>query len=138
MTTETVPTPWSGCDRPSEGSPSTPRDRCRPGLSDPDPGEEERWEAGQVWAHLAEFPAYWLDQVRRIVAAHDGGAAGPIPFGRMKTDEGRVGAIERERRTDPGELLRRVTAQIEELSPRSRRSPLTHGTSSACTRRGAR
>ena len=86
------------------------------GLSDPDPGEEERWEAGQVWAHLAEFPAYWLDQVRRILAAHDGGAAGPIPFGRMKTDEGRVGAIERERRTDPAELLRRVNAQIEELS----------------------
>ena len=85
-------------------------------LSDPDPGEEERWEAGQIWAHLAEFPAYWLDQVRRILTAHDGGAAGPIPFGRMKTDAGRVGAIERERRTDPGELLRRVTAQIDELS----------------------
>lgn len=86
------------------------------GLSDPDPGEEERWEAGQVWAHLAEFPAYWLDQVRRIVAAHDGGAAGPIPFGRMKTDEGRVGAIERERRTAPAELLRRATAKLDELS----------------------
>ena len=85
-------------------------------LSDPDPGEEERWEAGQVWAHLAEFPAYWLDQVRQILAAHDGGATGPVPFGRLKTDAGRVGAIERERRTDPGELLRRVTAQIEELS----------------------
>jgi threonine dehydratase len=85
-------------------------------LSDPDPGEEERWEAGQVWAHLAEFPAYWHDQVRRILAAHDSGASGPIPFGRMKTDAGRVGAIERERRTDPGELLRRVKEQLAELS----------------------
>jgi threonine dehydratase len=86
------------------------------GLSDPDPGAEERWEAGQVWAHLAEFPGYWHDQVRRILAARDGGAAGPIPFGRLKTDAGRIAAIERERRTDPRELLRRVTAQIEELS----------------------
>ena len=93
------------------------------GLSDPDPGEEERWEAGQVWAHLAEFPAYWLDQVRRILAAHDGGEPGPIPFGRTKTDAGRVGAIERERRTDPGELLRRVAAQIEELSTTLARLP---------------
>jgi threonine dehydratase len=86
------------------------------GLSDPDPGAEERWEAGQVWAHLAEFPGYWHDQVRRILAARDGGAAGAIPFGRLKTDAGRIVAIERERRTDPGELLRRVTAQVEELS----------------------
>ncbi len=38
-------------------------------LTDPDPGAEERWEAGQVWAHLAEFPGYWLDQVRDVLAA---------------------------------------------------------------------
>ena len=25
------------------------------GLADPDPGAEERWEAGQIWAHLAEL-----------------------------------------------------------------------------------
>jgi hypothetical protein len=39
------------------------------GLTDPDPGASERWEAGQVWAHLAEFPAYWHDQMRAILAA---------------------------------------------------------------------
>ncbi len=38
-------------------------------LTDPDPGAEERWEAGQVWAHLAEFPGYWLEQVRAVLAA---------------------------------------------------------------------
>ena len=38
------------------------------GLSDPDPGAEERWEAGQIWAHLAEFPAYWLGQAQRVIA----------------------------------------------------------------------
>jgi len=87
-----------------------------PGLTDPDPGASERWEAGQVWAHLAEFPAYWLEQVREIVAARSGGTPGPIPFGRLKTDPGRTGPIEQERRTAPTVLLQRVTAQIEELA----------------------
>src|SRR6187401_792044 len=83
-------------------------------LTDPDPGAEERWEAGQVWAHLAEFPAYWLDQVRAVLAATHDGAHEPA-FGRTKADAGRVAAIERERRTDPAELLRRVSAQLAEV-----------------------
>jgi len=82
------------------------------GLTDPDPGASERWEAGQVWAHLAEFPDYWADQIRAVLDARAAGAAEPIPFGRTKADPGRIGAIERERRTDPGELLRRVTSQL--------------------------
>lgn len=86
------------------------------GLTDPDPGASERWEAGQVWAHVAEFPGYWLEQFRAVLAAHAAGAAEPHPFGRTKTDPGRIAAIEQERRTDPGELLRRVTAQIGEIS----------------------
>ena len=86
------------------------------GLTDPDPGATERWEAGQVWAHLAEFPGYWLDQVRRILVDRAAGATGPVPFGRTKTDAGRIAAIERERRTAPAELLRRVTSQIADLS----------------------
>jgi threo-3-hydroxy-L-aspartate ammonia-lyase len=85
------------------------------GLTDPDPGATERWEAGQVWAHLAEFPGYWLAEFRRVLDAHATGAA-PPPFGRTKTDPGRIAGIERERQTDPAELLRRVTAQIAELS----------------------
>ncbi len=86
------------------------------GLTDPDPGASERWEAGQVWAHLAEFPGYWLDQIRRILVDRAAGAAGPISFGRMKTDPGRIGPIERERRTAPADLLRRVNSEIAELS----------------------
>jgi len=82
------------------------------GLTDPDPGGEERWEAGQVWAHLAEFPAYWMAQVGAVTDAHAKGAANPIPFGRTKADAGRIAAIERERHTDPAELLRRVRADL--------------------------
>jgi len=86
------------------------------GLTDPDPGASERWEAGQVWAHLAEFPGFWLDQIRAILAARAAGTEGPIPFGRMKTDASRTEPIERERRTAPAELLRRATAKLDELS----------------------
>ncbi|MEO8638674.1 MAG: threonine/serine dehydratase [Chloroflexota bacterium] len=87
-----------------------------PGLTDPDPGASERWEAGQVWAHLAEFPAFWHDQIRTVVVAQGGATTGPIPFGRLKTDAGRTDPIERERRTAPSDLLARVTSQIADLS----------------------
>ena len=87
-----------------------------PGLADPDPGATERWEAGQVWAHLAEFPGFWLAEVRRILAAQSAGAGGLVPFGRSKTDASRTDPIERERRTDPAELLRRTTAQLADVS----------------------
>jgi DinB family protein len=83
-----------------------------PGLSDPDPGGEERWEAGQVWAHLAEFPSYWMNQIRGILAKRDTGVSEPIPFGRVKTDPERVGAVERDRHTDPASLLRRVRESL--------------------------
>jgi threonine dehydratase len=87
-----------------------------PGLTDPDPGASERWEAGQVWAHLAEFPAYWLDQIRGVLAARTDGDQAPHTFGRMKTDPSRTGPIERERRTAPAELLARVNSEIADLS----------------------
>ncbi|HET6744333.1 MAG TPA: threonine/serine dehydratase [Candidatus Limnocylindria bacterium] len=85
-------------------------------LTDPDPGGTERWEAGQVWAHVAEFPGYWLDQIRHVLSGVEAGAAEPIPFGRTHTDPGRIAAIEEERRTNPAELLRRTTAKLTEAS----------------------
>ena len=90
------------------------------GLTEPDAGGEERWEAGQVWAHLAEFPAYWLAQAHRVVAlpTHE-----PVPFGRVKTDAGRVEAIERDRHTDPAALLERVRGSLAEVSDAARSLP---------------
>ena len=81
------------------------------GLTDPDPEGTERWEAGQVWAHLAEFPAYWVEQARSVIAAR---SDQPVAFGRVKTDEGRVGAIERDRRTAPIDLYERSRRGISE------------------------
>jgi hypothetical protein len=88
-----------------------------PGLADPDPGAEERWEAGQIWAHLAEFPAYWLAQTRRVIA---GPSDAPVPFGRVKTDPDRIAAVERDRHTDPQALLARVRADVAEIGDAAR------------------
>ena len=83
------------------------------GLTDPDPGGEERWEAGQVWAHLAEFPDYWLEQAERVIALP---TAEPVPFGRVKTDARRIEWIERDRHDDPAALLQRVRASLANVS----------------------
>ena len=99
-----------------------------PGLTEPDPGGEERWEAGQVWAHLAEFPAYWLGQAQRVIALPTNE---PVPFGRVKTDRLRVDAIERDRHTDPAALLERVRSSLADVTDAARNLP-----PEAWTRRG--
>ena len=83
-----------------------------PGLADPDPGEEERWNWGQVWAHTAEFPAYWVRQIRAALASP---GDGPPSFGRVKSDPGRVGAIERDRSVPPTVLMGRLEADLQDL-----------------------
>jgi len=90
------------------------------GLTAPDPGGGEQWEAGQVWAHLAEFPAYWLAQAQRVVALP---TYEPVPFGRVKTDAGRIEAIERDRHTDPAALLERVRSSLAEMTDALRSLP---------------
>jgi hypothetical protein len=64
------------------------------GLTDPEEGATERWEAGQVWAHIGEFVPYWHRQLRTVVDAYPGP---PVPFGRVRTDPGRTGPIEENR-----------------------------------------
>jgi hypothetical protein len=87
------------------------------GLTAADPGSEERWEAGQVWAHIAEFPPYWLAEAHKVASLPTNE---PVPFGRVKTDTARVAAIERERHTQPAALLERVRASLAEVSDSAR------------------
>jgi hypothetical protein len=85
---------------------------ARGALTDPDPGAQERWDAGQVWAHLAEFVPYWIAEARTVTDATN---AEPVPFGRVKTDAGRIAAIE-ERRSEPVAVLwAKVAADVEDL-----------------------
>ncbi len=85
----------------------------RPGaLTDPDPPTGERWEAGQVWAHLAEFIPYWIGEAVRVI---EHGRREPAPFGRTKSDVGRLAAIERDRGSDRQTLWNRVAGDLVAL-----------------------
>ena len=82
------------------------------GLTDPDPGGSERWEAGQVWSHMAEFVGYWRGQAESVIAAYDGD---PVPFGRLKDDPGRLHGIEMGRHEALRQMRGRVRAEVAEL-----------------------
>ncbi|MBJ7608975.1 MAG: hypothetical protein JF887_06040 [Candidatus Dormibacteraeota bacterium] len=81
-------------------------------LTAPDPPSGERWEAGQVWAHIAEFIPYWLGEAAHVI---EDGALQPTRFGRTKSDPGRVAAIERDRHSDRSLLWKRVAGDIVSL-----------------------
>jgi len=83
------------------------------GLTEPDPDTGERWSAGQVWGHVAEILPYWMGQVRLVLAE---GASDPVPFGRSRSDPGRLEGIERGRHEPPTRLLDGVREAIAELS----------------------
>ncbi|TMK81298.1 MAG: DinB family protein [Actinobacteria bacterium] len=81
-------------------------------MTDPDQPSGERWEWGQVWAHLAEFVPYWSGQIGRALASDP---AAPPAFGRVKTDAARVAAIESDRHRPPAELWGRLDRQLVDL-----------------------
>ncbi len=102
------------------------------GLTDPDQPSGERWDWGQVWAHMAEFPAYWTARVREALADSD---PEPVPFGRTKADTGRIEAIERDRGLPAPDLMARlrpdldaVAGLIAELSPEQWAREVRHST----------
>jgi hypothetical protein len=57
---------------------------------------------------------FWQGEIERILA----GPVEPVPFGRVATDELRIGVIERDRSLPPRELFGRVGASAERLSQR--------------------
>ena len=71
-------------------------------LTDPDPDSGERWDRGQVLAHVAEMLPYWAHQAELVATGRQ------TQFGRVRSDPDRVAAIERDRREDPRRLLARV------------------------------
>lgn len=87
------------------------------GLTPADPSTGERWESGQVWAHLAEFGDYWLDELDCVLHA----TKWPVPFGRVKTDAGRIAAIERDRSVAVPELVARIDRSMARLEDQLRR-----------------
>jgi len=83
------------------------------GMTDPDPDTpEERWNAAQVWAHIAEFVGYWHQQLAMVIRDYDGA---PVPFGRTKTDAGRISAIDMGRHRPIRDLAADADAEIGAL-----------------------
>lgn len=82
------------------------------GLTQPDPQTGERWDAGQVWAHMAEFLPYWMDEVHKVIGC-DGQT--PAPFGRTKSDPVRIAAIEADRHDPPTLLLAQLAVSLSKL-----------------------
>jgi hypothetical protein len=82
------------------------------GLTDADPDSGERWDAGQAWAHLAEFVPYWMGQLGRVL---EPGAIEPVSFGRVKTDPDRIAAIEQGRAEPPARQMERLSAALDEV-----------------------
>jgi len=82
------------------------------GLTDPDPASGERWEAGQVWAHIAEFIPYWIAQAEKVLAAE---SPDPVPFGRTRTNPERAAAIERDRHRGTPPLWHDIREDLNDL-----------------------
>lgn len=85
------------------------------GLTPADPSSGEQWDAGQVWAHLAEFGSYWMVELDRLV---DAPSDDPVPFGRTKADPQRIAEIERGRHESPTAHFASVQGQMCRLAHR--------------------
>jgi hypothetical protein len=81
------------------------------GFTSADPRTGDRWDQGQVWAHVAEFIPYWIVEVGTILAADE-----PPGFGRTQADRHRLGEIERRREEAPAALM--LTVREESMALR--------------------
>jgi hypothetical protein len=82
------------------------------GLTAADPDTGERWQATQVWAHLAEIVGYWQGQIEVVTTAFDGA---PVPFGRTKYDPRRIAAVEAGRKRPITDLIERTRHSVTEV-----------------------
>ncbi|MGO8686739.1 MAG: hypothetical protein ACLQT7_06060 [Candidatus Dormibacteria bacterium] len=102
------------------------------GTTEADPATGGRWEAGEVWAHLAEFLPYWISQAERVLAED---STEPVAFGRTRANPDRLAAIERDRHRgitalwhDIREDLNDLRAFLGEISERGWRAKGLHPT----------
>jgi DinB superfamily len=69
---------------------------------------EATWGPPELLAHVAEMLGYWRAEMARVIA----GGPEPVPFGRVATDERRIGAIERDRTLEIGVLYQRIDDEV--------------------------
>lgn len=64
---------------------------------------EAHWGPREVLAHCAEMLPYWVGEIERIIDGPE-----PARYGRIQTDQIRIGLIERDRTLPIRELLARI------------------------------
>jgi hypothetical protein len=79
------------------------------------PEPEASWGPPELLAHVEEYLRYWLGEIERVLAG-DGGEA--VPFGRVATDEIRIGVIGRDRSLPLGELFARIQSDAARVAKR--------------------
>jgi hypothetical protein len=75
---------------------------------------EASWGPRETLAHVTEMLPFWLGEIERILAGQDE----PAPFGRVATNEMRIGVIERDRSLPLRELFGRLEADAPRLTRR--------------------
>jgi hypothetical protein len=75
-------------------------------------GEEPEadWGPKELLAHVAEMIPYWMAQIEGVLARDP--ASGPVPFGRVATDEARIARIGADRQQPVGALLAGIDASV--------------------------
>lgn len=101
---------------------------------------EASWGPRETLAHVTEMLPFWLGEIERILA----GPTEPAPFGRVASNELRIGVIERDRSLPVRELFgrleagaARLTRRLGELSPAEAERTGLHPTLGVVTVRGA-
>jgi hypothetical protein len=101
---------------------------------------EASWGPRETLAHVAEMLPFWRGEIERILA----GQSEPVPFGRVATNELRIGVIERDRSLPLRELFgrleadaARLTRRLGELSPAETQRTGAHPTLGVMTVRQA-
>jgi len=81
------------------------------------PEPEASWGPPELLAHVEEYLRYWMGEIERVLAAD---AGTPVPFGRVATDEIRIGVIGRDRTLPLRELFGRIEADVARVARRLR------------------
>ena len=75
---------------------------------------EATWGPRETLAHISEMLPFWLGEIERILA----GSTEPVPFGRVASNELRIGVIERDRSLPLRELFGRIEGDAARLTRR--------------------
>jgi hypothetical protein len=79
------------------------------------PEPEASWGPPELLAHVEEYLRYWLGEIERVLA---GDSADAVPFGRVATDEIRIGVIGRDRSLPLRELFARIQSDAARVAKR--------------------